>query len=317
MTYSQLTSEERYTISVLRKEGLCTAAIARALGRHRSTIGREIARNLCHYDDTYRPSKAQRRTNGRRRRCREGLRHTQAQYRRINALLAEKLSPEQISGHLRRSGEFLISHETIYRYVWADLKAGGELHTHLRCARKQRRKRHNSRDSRGRLANKRMICDRPAAIEARRQLGHWEIDTVMGQGEKDCIVTVVERKTGYLLIGKLPNRTKDELNRRTIQLINQHATSFKTITSDNGTEFHGYKSIEAATGVIFYFANPHHSWERGTNENTNGLIRQYLPKGKSMAHLTQWDCNAIARKLNQRPRKRHNYRTPEECFYGL
>jgi transposase, IS30 family len=317
MTYNQITLAERIAISTLRKEGFCASAIARRLGRHRSTITRELQRNCCAYDGHDRFSKAQERTNGRRRRSRRGRLHGESEYRRVNGLLAQKFSPEQISGHLKREGEFAISHETIYRHVWTDMQAGGLLYQHLRQSPKQRRKRYKRYDSRGKLANKRMIGERPAVVEARQQLGHWEIDTVMGRGETDCIVTVVERKSGYLLMGKLRNRTKAELNKRTIQLIRQHAHSFKTITADNGTEFHGYAAIEAATDVVFYFANPHHSWERGTNENTNGLIRQYLPKGESMTSLTQHGCNEIARQLNRRPRKRHGYKTPEECFYGL
>jgi IS30 family transposase len=138
----------------------------------------------------------------------------------------------------------------------------------------------------------------------------------MGKGEKDCIVTLVERKSGFTLIGKLADRTVAALNLRAAQLIRRHAAAFKTITADNGTEFHGYKHLEKETGVTFCFATPHHSWERGTNENTNGLIRQYLPKGMSMAHISQWDCNKIARHLNARPRKRLAYRTPEETFHG-
>lgn len=317
MRYHQITLDERIAISTLRKEGLCAAAIARRLGRHRSTISRELSRNSCAYDGAYRFTKAQRRTNGRRWRSRRGLQHTTEQYRCVEELLAKKYSPEQISGHLKRHGDFCMSHETIYRWVWANLAEGGSLYTHLRGAVKQRRKRHNSYDSRGRLAGKRMIDERPAEIETRRTKGHWEIDTVMGTGDKDCIVTLVERKTGYTVIGKLANRTTAELNKRVIGLIRQHGAVFKTITADNGTEFHGYKEIEAATGVRFYFAHPHHSWERGTNENTNGLIRQYLPKGKTMAYISQWDCKWIAEELNTRPRKRHQYRTPEECFYEL
>jgi IS30 family transposase len=316
MTYHQLTSEERYTISVLRKKGHCPADIARVLGRHRSTIGREITRNSCLYDGHYRHSKAQERTNGRRRRSRCGRHHSPEQYRRINTLLVLKWSPEQISGHLRQTGQFSISHETIYRHVRADQRNGGTLFVHLRGAHKQRRKRYRGADSRGRLSGKRMISERPTCVETRRQLGHWEIDTVMGKGEKDCIVTLVERKSGYLLVGKLINRTKDELTAGVIDLINRHPGCFKTITADNGTEFHGYRDIEAATGTTFYFAKPYHSWERGTNENTNGLIRQYLPKGQSMSHVTQADCDWIAHRLNTRPRKRHGFKTPEDCFYA-
>jgi IS30 family transposase len=317
MKYRQLTSEDRYTISLLRKEGHCAASIARTLGRHRSTITREFARNCCRYDGNYRYSKAQERTNGRRRRSRLGKRHTAEQYEMVDMLLVKKWSPEQISGHLRSTNQFRISHETIYRHVWANQEQGGRLYLHLRGSGKQRRKRYRSRDSRGKLAGKRMIGERPASVEDRRRLGHWEIDTVMGKGDKDCIVTLVERKSGFTLIGKLADRTVSALNLRATQLIRRHASDFKTITADNGTEFHGYRQIEKETGVTFYFATPHHSWERGTNENTNGLIRQYLPKGESMANITQWDCDQIADQLNTRPRKRLAYRTPEESFHGL
>jgi transposase, IS30 family len=147
-------------------------------------------------------------------------------------------------------------------------------------------------------------------------VGHWEIDTVMGTGHDHCIVTLVERATGYLLIGKLAARTMDEAARRTIELVWKHPAKFRTITADNGTEFHSYRDVEAATGVKFYFATPHHSWERGTNENTNGLIHQYLPKRTSMDRVTQRDCNAIAKKLNARPRKTYNYQTPEDRFHA-
>ena len=187
----------------------------------------------------------------------------------------------------------------------------------LRCAQKQCRKRYGRHDSRGRLAGKRMIETRAAIVETRRQLGHWEIDTVMGQslGESsDCILTLVERKSGYVMIGKLRARTVEQASKATVGLMRRHPGKFRTITADNGTEFHGYARIEAGSRVRFYFATPHHRWERGTNENTNGLIRQYLPKGQSMTNLTQSQCDAIAHHLNERPRKRHGYKTPNECF---
>jgi IS30 family transposase len=158
-----------------------------------------------------------------------------------------------------------------------------------------------------------MISDRPSTVEKRNRIGHWEIDTMMGRG-KPCIVTMVERKTGYVMIGKLKARTSEETTQRTLALMQEHPGRIKTITSDNGTEFHGYREIEAAGGATFYFATPHHAWERGTNENTNGLIRQYLPKGQSLASLTQKECDLIATHLNHRPRKRHGYKTPYECF---
>jgi len=209
-----------------------------------------------------------------------------------------------------------ISHETIYKYIWQDKINGGNLWKYLRQSPKQRRKRYRSYDSRGRMSDKRHISERPKSVESRHTKGHWEIDTVMGHGSNDCIVTLHERKTGFVLIEKLKDRTTSSLNKRTISLINRLPGAFKTITADNGTEFHQYRKIETKTRVLFYFATPHHSWERGSNENTNGLIRQYLPKGKSMNKLTEQQCDAIAYNLNTRPRKRLNFKTPEECFYG-
>ena len=186
---------------------------------------------------------------------------------------------------------------------------------HLRQAAKKRRKRYGAYDSRGRLAGKRHISERPAEIESRRAIGHWEIDTVMGtEHGRNSVITMVERATGYAVMGKLARHCAADTTARCIELIGRHAGQVLTITADNGTEFHSYAEIEAATGALFYFATSHHSWERGANENTNGLIRQYLPKRTSLAHLTQSDCDAIAAKLNSRPRKRLGYKTPEECY---
>jgi len=317
MAYRQITSEERYTIAALRREGFKPAEIARRLGRHRSTISREVQRNRSRWDGSYRPSKAIERTNGRRSRSRRNQHFTKADFALVEKKLKEDWSPEQISGHLRLHGELLISHETIYIHVWRDKEAGGHLYRHLRCSPKLRRKRHNSYDSRGRLAGKRHISERPHHVEKRASVGHWEIDTVVGKGAPDCVTTLVERKTGYALIGKLADRSMLGTSQRAKTLIRRAPDQCKTITADNGTEFHDYESIERATGVKFYFATPYHSWERGSNENFNGLLRQYLPKRTSQAGITQRDCDRIAKKLNTRPRKRLGYRTPEECFLGI
>jgi IS30 family transposase len=318
MNYRQLNAEERGVLAALRRLGLSQAEIARQLGRHRSTVGRELRRNAAPYDGWYRSARAHQRAHARRYRSRRNSQFTSAQWSRVEELLREEWSPEQVAGYLRRHGELWISHETIYRHVWADWKKGGTLHAHLRGARKNCRKRYRHYDSRGRLAGKRMIGERPAVVEGRKQIGHWEIDTMMGQslGESsDCIVTLVERKSGYVTIGKLAARTVAATNRAVLGLMRRQRGKFRTITADNGTEFHGYAALEARTGVRFYFATPHHSWERGTNENTNGLIRQYLPKGQSMSDLTQNECDALADHLNNRPRKRHAYKTPHECFH--
>ncbi len=265
-------------------------------------------------DGHYRPFTAQERTNGRLSRSRRNSRFSAEDFALVAGLLCRQWSPEQVAGHLRRAGLLSISHETIYRHVWRDKKQGGLLYTHLRGARKRRRKRYGAYDSRGRLAGKRMISERPEEVEARSHVGHWEADTVAGAGTKDCVVTLVERKTGLVLIGKLADRTADSPSRRVVRLISGSGVRFATVTADNGTEFHDYQRIEGLTGAAFYFARPYHLWERGSNENANGLIRQYLPKGASMAGLSQHQCNAIARKLNTRPRKRLGFRTPLECF---
>jgi len=314
VSYRQLTSEERYALSTLRKQGCTQAQIARAIGRHRSTISREVRRNS-RKDGGYRPGPAHDFARWRRSRSRRNQRFTDTDWCLVRERLHQQWSPEQIAGRLRADRSLSISHESIYLHIWSDKKRGGLLHTQLRQATKKRRKRYGRYDSRGRLAGKRHISERPAVVETRTQVGHWEIDTVIGSvTNKHCIVTLVERCTGFVLIAKLEARTVAELNRAAIRLIRTAPLPVLTITADNGTEFHGYKHIETATGVPFFFATPHHSWERGSNENANGLIRQYLPKRKSMKHVSQAVCDSIAEKLNNRPRKRLDYRTPQEAY---
>lgn len=320
MTYKQLTYEERIILITLKQQGLSIRDIAKKLGRHFSTLYRELGRNRCDGIDTaYRAFKANRRAVARRRRSRRNKHYCEADFKPIKRLLKKKLSPEQVIGYMRRHGliKSNMSHETIYQYIWRDKANGGNLWTHLRQSNKQRRKRYNAYDSRGRLAGKRHISERPSSIETRKYKGHWEIDTVHGRGSSHCIVTLLERKTGYVMIGKLPDKTTAALNKKTISLINRDTANFKTITADNGTEFHQYKLIEQRHPVKFYFANPYHSWERGSNEHVNGLIRQYLPKKESMGSVTQQQCDKIAAELNSRPRKRFSYKTPEEMYYGI
>ena len=322
MRYHQITPEERYRLAALRTQHppLSNAEIARRMARHRSTIGRELRRNASLYDGAYRPSRAQERTNGRRSRTRRGSSFTARQWMLVEDLLFKGWSPEQISGRLRRDGRMRISHETIYKYVWAEKYAGGSLHLYLRQRTKKHRKRYATKERRGRLPGKRHIAERPLLVEKRRQIGHWEIDTIHGSGP-DSVATLVERVSRYTLIGKLPNLSAAALNDRVLKLLRRPNRElrliFRTCTADNGTEFHSHFDLERKTGMRFYFATPYHSWERGTNENTNGLIRQYLPKRTSMATLTQRDCDAIAQQLNDRPRKRLGYATPTEILAGL
>ena len=311
---AQITLEERYAIMALKRQRYSVRAIARELGRAPSTISRELSRNV-RPSGRYNPGVAHSYTVARRRRSRRNTHFSQEEWTLVEHLIGLDWSPEQVAGWLKLHGLFSISHETIYLRIWRDKDAGGELWTHLRQAAKKRRKRYRSYDSRGRLAGKRHISERPAEIEARETTGHWEIDTIKGDSQAThSAVTLVERATGYTVMGKLARHTAAECTERCIELLSRHAGRVATITADNGSEFHSYKDIETATGVLFYFATPHHSWERGTNENTNGLIRQYLPKRTSMAHVDQADLDAIAHKLNTRPRKRLGFRTPEECY---
>ncbi len=311
--YQQLNDDERYQIGALRRVKMSVRAIARELGRSPSTISREIRRNAYPNDGRYKPLHACRMARSRRRKARQGTRYTTSDWQLVRKLLQRKLSPKQVSGVLKRHRMLSISHETIYQHVWDDRRHGGDLHTHLRQAAKKRRKRYGRYDSRGRLAGKRPITDRPAGAHNRSRIGHWEIDTVLGSG-KACILTIVDRKTGFVQIGKLASRTKEEVMKTMRHLAARHPERYKSITADNGCEFHGYRDIEEALKVRFYFAAPHHSWERGTNENTNGLIRQYLRKGTSMDKLTQEQCDWIANELNERPRERYDFRTPNELF---
>ena len=316
MKYTHLTENERYMLSALRKQGLTVAAIAKALGRHRSTVYREVERNSrwSSYDQlyTYQPARAQQKVRTRTKKARRNKRYDAIDFLLVDALLKLNWSPEQIVGYFRYKGYPVMSHETIYQHVWADKSEGGSLWQYLRQSPKIRRKRYRSKDSRGRVAAKRHISERPELVNERKEFGHWEIDTVIGHGSKHCLVTMVERQSRYTLVGQLDDRTTESLNKRVGWLIKETGLPFKTITADNGTEFNQYQQLEHSHGCDLYFATPYHSWERGTNENTNGLLRQYIPKKQSMALLSQRSCSDIARRLNTRPRKVLGFKTPEE-----
>lgn len=313
--YKQLAREERYLISKLLKLGYSQRAIAAQLGRSPSTVCREIRRNATKYDGAYRHCRAQEYTNGRRRRCRRGPKLDPRQYKIVRYYLRKKWSPKQIVGTLRPQGLVSMCHESIYRYVVRDRMAGGVLWKHLRLKMKLRRKRYGKHDWRGVLRGKKHIKERPEEVELRQEVGHWEGDTVVGKDLRHSILTLVERATGLTVIRKLKARNTKETNKALRAVLRKYGARMKTITFDNGTEFHDYREIENEFGVDCYFATPYHSWERGTNENTNGLIRQYLPKGCCMRNLTQAKCDWIARELNTRPRERYDFETPE-AMYG-
>jgi len=294
--------------------GHSPAQIASALGRHRSTITRELQRNATHHDGKYRAEKAHGYAVARRRRCRRRPRFSAADLAMVARLLRRKWSAEQIAGVLKKRGTLRISHETIYRRIRWDKRAGGDLWRHTRIMSKFGRKRYRSIDSRGILPGKRSIAQRPVEVERRQQIGHWEGDTVMGSDLRHCVLTLVERKTGFAIIKKLPARNKDAVTRAATRAIRRHCHQFKTLTLDNGTEFHDYAILEQRFPVTVYFATPYHSWERGSNENLNGLLRQYLPRGMCMRNVTQSRYDQIADDLNHRPRKRFDFDTPAALY---
>ncbi len=224
------------------------------------------------------------------------------------ARLQEDWSPEQISNHLA------ISIETVYQRVYVDKRAGGLLWQHLRCQ-KQRRKRYGKHGRRGIIANRQSIEDRPPIVEARSRIGDWEADTIIGKNHRQAIVSLVERKSGYTLIRKVKRKTARAVRKATVSLLKPHRDKVHTLTSDNGKEFSEHEQIAKDLEADFYFAHPYASWERGTNENTNGLIRQYFPKNRDFTTITQQEINHAMKRLNNRLRKRLGFLTPSQVFF--
>lgn len=222
--------------------------------------------------------------------------------------LKEQWSPEQISDHVE------ISPETIYLRVYADKQTGGLLWKNLRCQ-KKRKKRYGSIERRGAIPNRLFIEDRPAVVDARKRIGDWEADTIIGKNHRQAIVSIVERKTGLTLIHKVERKTAQAVGQAMIDLLKPYQKRVHTITSDNGREFAGHEGIAEALKADFYFAHPYSSWERGTNENTNGLIRQYFPKNRDFTTITQKEIDHAMNRLNNRPRKRLGFKTPNQVFF--
>ena len=305
MNYTHLTREERYQIYALKKAGHKQSEIAIVVKRSPSTISRELSRNTG--GRGYRPKQAHRLAW--ERRAMNARTVDDATWQFTKAKLLQDWSPEQISNHAA------ISHETVYQRVYADKRAGGLLWQHLRCQ-KQRRKRYGKHDRRGIIPNRQSIDDRPPIVEKRSRVGDWEADTIIGKNHKQAIVSLVERKSGYTLIRKVKRKTACAVKKATISLLKPHRNKVHTVTSDNGKEFAEHEQIARDLDADFYFAHPYASWERGTNENTNGLIRQYFPKGRDFTTITQQEINHAMKRLNNRPRKRLGFLTPSQVFFN-
>jgi transposase, IS30 family len=315
MEYHQLTMGERYRIARMKSMGEGCRAIARKLQRSPSTISRELRRNADTSNGRYRVDKAHSYAVARRRRSRRGTHFEPGEVQLVHELMGHKWSPQQISGRLKALGALEIGTSTIYRWIRRDKARGGGLWQRTRRLSRRYRKGYRVVDRRGRLMGKRSIDERPLRVQQRLEFGHWEGDTVMGRDGRHCILTLVERKTLKVRIRKLPARQAVEVNKVLHQELGpKRDLVIKSLTLDNGTEFHGYAQLEQKHDTKFYFARPYHSWERGTNENTNGLIRQYLPKGTCFKDLTDRQCRTIEEALNNRPRKKLGFATPDEAY---
>jgi transposase, IS30 family len=313
MGYHQLTTRERYLIVEHKSMGWSLRKIAKALLRSASTISRELKRNVDRSDGWYRVEKADSYARARRWRSRRGSQFKAGEVAQVHELIGRKWSPEQVSGRLRKRRGLRIGTSTIYRWLAKDKARGGVSWLQTRQLSRRYRKGYRVSDLRGRMSGKRPLSERPEEANDRSEVGHLEGDTVMGKDGRHCLLTLVDRMTRRVRILKLPARQASEVNKALIREVRSGRVKLKSLTLDNGTEFHGFKELEEKLGIEVYFAQPYHSWERGTNENTNGLIRQYLPKGSCFRQLTQRQCNEIEKELNERPRKVLGFSTPNEA----
>lgn len=308
----QLTIEQRYTISVMKENGYKQKQIAEAIGKDKSTVSRELHRNCDGRSGEYRYDLAQRKCDQRHHTKTKNLRFTEQVKAYVDTWLLEDYSPEQIAGRSKLDKVDCVSHERIYQYVWEDKKAKGDLFIHLRRKGRKYRKRGAAKDSRGIIKDRVDISLRPAIVDEKTRLGDLEIDTVIGKNHQGAILTINDRVSSYLWMAKLNGKNAEELAMKAVEILESQSYWLHTITSDNGKEFAEHKKIAENVKIDFYFAKPYHSWERGANENTNGLIRQYFPKGSSFETITNKDIEYVQHKLNNRPRKKLGFLSPNE-----
>jgi IS30 family transposase len=310
--YTQLTQEERYQIYILKKAEYSQAEIAGLLERDKSTISRELHRNRGLKG--YRPRQAHSLALLRRNR-KARLRIGSKVWQLVEALIRDEWSPEQVVGRVEMEQGVSISHEWIYQYVYADKRSGGELYRFLRCQ-KVRRKRYGVYSRRGCIPNQVSIDERPAIVDNRQRFGDWEGDTVIGKGHRGALVTLVERKSLYTVIQSVLHKTAEAVRDAVADGLTPYIDRVHTITYDNGREFTDHEGMASDLDARIYFAHPYASWERGLNENTNGLIRQYFPKHRDLTTVTKSEIEKAMDKLNHRPRKSLGFRTPYEVFFN-
>jgi len=306
-----LTENQRYTIETMKQENFSNIQIAKVIGCHKSTIGRELRHNVSQRG--YRHKHAHRLAINRRKDKSPAKFDAEMQGRAEDKLQAG-WSPEQIAGRFRAARVPMVSHQRLYEHVRRDKALGGTLHRFLRHDGKKRKKRYGSKDSRGKIRNRVDIDQRPEIVAAKARIGDWEGDTIVGGERKGAVVTLVERKSKYLFMRKVERADAESVAAAVIGVAKPHKEKFETITYDNGREFAAHADMAKALSVDIYFATPYHSWERGVNENTNGLIRQYIPKKAMLADYSPDEIVDIQEAINHRPRKTLGYMTPHEVF---
>jgi IS30 family transposase len=311
---NHLTPEQRYTISVMLKANYSRKEIASAIGKDKSVLSREINRNCDQRNGEYKSDLA---TKNYEQGQAEKPRHitfTSTIKGYVIKGLKNDLSPEQIAGRAKLDGISCVSHERIYQYVWREKKEGGNLFEHLRHTGRKYRRRGSAKDKRGIIKDRVDIEQREKIVDEKTRFGDLEIDTVIGQNHQGALLTINDRVTSLVWIRLLESKHAEPLTESTIQALMPLKEELKTITSDNGKEFAKHQEIAQALDINFYFAKPYHSWERGANENTNGLIRQYFPKGTSFENITHQQVEYVQNKLNNRPRKKLGFLSPNEFY---
>jgi len=309
--YRQLTLKQRYQIQAGQEAGFSQTKIAGYADCNKSTVSRELQR--CK-SGTYDADTADKDANRKRRYASKATLYTQELWCFISRKLEAKWSPSAISGRFELEfGHKIASHETIYRWIYRDKADGGTVHQYLLRAYRGFRKKHLSHDGRGLLRDRVSIDQRPEAVNQRLHYGHWEGDTIHGIG--GSLVTLTDRKSRLLDAKKTKSRTKNEVSERLIKMLGQHAA--KTLTVDNGREFYGHKKVTESTSVKIYFADPYASWQRGSNENANGLLRRYFPKGTDFRKVSAQQLRRAVEKINLMPRKLLKWKSAYEVHYGL
>lgn len=310
--YKQLTYEQRCQIYVLLGTDLTQKAMAASIGVSQATISREIKRNTG--GKGYRFAQAHRKAQERRSQSTKPTKMTEEVIALIEPKLRDKLSPEQVSGWLLVEKNQRLSHETIYRHVWADKAEGGDLYRELRRKGKRYKSRAKSQAGRGHIKNRVSIDERPAIVDEKSRVGDWEIDLVIGKGHSGALVTIVERSLSFCVSKRINSKCADVVTSATIELLRPFKGAVLTITADNGKEFAYHEKITEALGAPVYFADPYCSWQRGLNENTNGLLRQYWPKKTDFKKISAKEVKTVIAQLNDRPRKKLNYQTPAKLM---